>query len=706
MKKHTLSQLKTHSKEGEQVDSEVFSEQRSNILLVTGNHYNRKHSLFWNRIRESRTLSNEQKLRLTRNHIYRVSKIRKNLILTHCPGVQIVPAMMNDNQSQKSAELNSSVVQFAKTQQSMTAKTAMFASDFFDIGEVVAKIWWNPQKGAFKGFNQKVDEQTGEPMADPETGELVPDEESPIFEGSLEIEREFAFNLIRDASVKRMDDSPWLEIRKMVQVEKLREMVGDDEEKEKMVTEGKDETYIIFDANKQNYQKEKGVTTLRETYFRPCQQYPMGYYYIWVEGGILFEGELPFGIFPIIYEGHDEVPTNARHRSPLKQARPYQIEINRTASAQAEVQVTMGQDKLILQAGAKLTPGEVLPGVRAYHATGRDPTILEGRTGEQWVGSINSNIAELYQVMMIPEEMEQKSTDGDPWMELFKSMKQKKTFSMDCEKFEGFMCRLWETYLDLARHYFPDDILIPAIGKNEIINISEFRNTDKLTYRIKAEPMSDDIHTVMGRTLMINHVLQYAAGSLEKEQIGQLIRQLPFANDEKSFEDFTMGFDRAQNLILALDRGEAPQPNNSDDGVYLNKKLSARMSQPDFQFVHQQIQANYQNMIGLYDELEANKARKIKAMEADFIPTDGPMIKVAWYVKDPTNPARSVQATLPANAIQWLVDRITDQQGFTQPLESLSKGDQANVADIYNNKVAQQQQASAVGMPTSRGMTL
>lgn len=706
MKKHTLSQLKSQSKEGEQVDSEVFSEQRSNILLVTGNHYNRKHSLFWNRIRESRTLSNEQKLRLTRNHIYRVSKIRKNLILTQCPGVQIVPAMMNDNQSQKSAELNSSVVQFAKTQQNMSSKTAMFASDYFDIGEVVAKVWWNPTKGAFKGFNQKVDEETGEPMVDPETGEMMPDDESPVFEGSLEIEREFAFNLIRDASVKRMEDSPWLEIRKMIQVEKLKEMVGEDEEKEKMVTEGKDETYIIFDANKQNYQKEKGITTVRETYFRACQQYPMGYYYIWVEGGILFEGELPFGIFPLIYEGHDEVPTNARHRSPLKQARPYQIEINRTASAQAEVQVTMGQDKLILQAGAKLTPGEVLPGVRAYHATGRDPTILEGRTGEQWVGSINANIAELYQVMMIPEEMEQKSTDGDPWMELFKSMKQKKKFSMDAEKFEGFMCRVWEVYLDLARHYFPDDILIPAIGKNEIINISEFRNTDKLAYRIKAEPMSDDIHTTMGRTLMINHVLQYASGSLEKEQIGQLIRQLPFANDEKSFEDFTMGFDRAQNLILSLDRGEAPQPNNSDDGVYLNKKLSARMSQPDFQFLHQQIQANYQNMIGLYDELEANKARKIKAMEADFIPTDGPMIKVAWYVKDPTNPARSVQATLPANAIQWLVERITDQQGFTQPLQGLSKGDQANVADIYNKQASQQQQASAVGMPTTRGMTV
>lgn len=708
MKKHTLSKLKELYKEGEQVDSEVFSEQRSNILLVTGNHYNRKHSLFWNRVREARTLTNEQKLRLTRNHMYRISKIRKNLVLTACPGVHIQPAMENDNQSQKSAELNQSVVEFAKVQQNMSSKTQNFASDFFDIGEVVAKIWWNPMGGSFKGYNQAMSDD-GQPMMD-EMGQPAPDQESPVFEGSLEIERDYAFNMLRDASVKTVAESPFLTLRKMVQVEKLKEMVQglpdeEREEKEKYINEGKDETYVIFDANKQNYQKEKGITTLKETYFRPCGQYPMGYYYIWVEGGILFEGELPFGIFPIIYEGHDEMPTSARHRSPIKQLRPYQIEINRCASSQAEVQVTMGQDKLILQAGAKLTPGEILPGVRAYHATGRDPTILEGRTGEQWANSIAANISEMYQVAMLPEEMETKA-ESDPWSELFKSMKQKKKFAMDAMKFENFMIKLWATYLDLARHYFPDDMLIPAIGKNEIINISEFRNTDKLSYRIKPEPMSDDANSIMGKVLMINHVLQYASGSLDKEQVGQLIRLMPFANEEKMFSDFTMDYDRAQNLILALDRGEGPAPLIADNGPYIIKKLSARMSQPDFVILHSQIQQNYNNMISLYEQQETQKAQKLKAMEADFIPSGGAMIKVAWYVKDPTNPARAVQATLPAEAVQWLVERLTDQQGFKQPLSGLPQGNQAEIADIYNKERAAQPMANAVGMPTTRGMTV
>jgi hypothetical protein len=140
------------------------------------------------------------------------------------------------------------------------------------------------------------------------------------------------------------------------------------------------------------------------------------------------------------------------------------------------------------------------------------------------------------------------------------------------------------------------------------------------------------------------------------------------------------------------------------------KKLSARTAEADFQFLHPQIQQNYKNMILVYEQLEADKARQLKAMEADFIPQDGPQIKVAWYVKDPTNPARSVQATLPANAIQWLVQRLTDQQGLVTQDQKLTMGDQADIAKIYSGQQNEQQQQqqqqnqqAAVGMPTDRG---
>ena len=700
-KKHSLSELTQIYKESKECDQEVFAEQRSNILLVSGNHYNKKHSQVLDRIRAAPNLTTDQKLRLTKNHIYKISKVRKNLILTHAPGVTILPTIENDNQCQKSAELNNSVVQFAKVQQNMKAKTQQFASDYFDIGEVAAKVWWNPTGGAFKGYNQATDDITGEPVFD-EMGQPMADKSDPVFEGCLEIERLFAFNLWRNPSAKSMDESDYWGIDKVAKVSDLQMMFPEDDERHEKLKEGRDQTYLIFDANKQGYAREKGITTVKEIYFRPSPQYPMGFYYIFTDEVELFSGELPFGIWPLAYEGHDENPTSARHRSPIKQLRPYQIEINRASSAQAETQVTMGMDKIIMQAGAKLTPGEVLPGLRAYHATGRDPTILEGRTGQQYTEYIAANISEMYQTAMVPEEMENKS-EGDAWAELFKSMKQKKKFVMDAEKFEMFLSRVWSIYLDLARNYFPDDMLIPMIGKSEIVNISEFRNTDKLSYRIKAEPMSDDMYSVMGKTLMINHILQFSSGQLDQESIGKLIRLMPFANGEKTFEDFTLNYDRAENIILALDRGEAPQPIQGDDGAYIIKKLSARMSKADFAFLHQQIQQNYSNMVQLYTEINVENARKLKAMEADFIPTDGPMIKVAWYIKDPSNPSRSIQATLPANSINWLVQRLSDQQGFKAPLEGIPEGIQAQMADQY---VQGQQQSGApgIGMPQNGGM--
>jgi hypothetical protein len=267
-------------------------------------------------------------------------------------------------------------------------------------------------------------------------------------------------------------------------------------------------------------------------------------------------------------------------------------------------------------------------------------------------------------------------------------------------------------YLDLFRQYAPDDVAIPAVGKTEIINISELRSTTKLSYMIKAEPMSDDLESMFGKILSINHILQYSGGQLEREDIGKLIKLLPFANEEKAFDDFTLDYTRSENMMLALDRGDTPTPISSDKGPYMIKRLANRMAMADFQFLNPQIQTNYDNMIKIYEEMEAEKAEKMKAMEADFIPSQGAMIKVGWYVKDPTNSKRSIQATLPAQAIEWLVQRLQEQGGFKQPLEGLDSGAQAEIAQMYLDKQKQQPQQQqpqqpdamdAPGLPTNRG---
>lgn len=681
MKTKNIEELNKNYKEAESCDAEIFAEQRSNILLVAGEHYSRRNSAFWNRVRDSKDLNTDQKLRLTKNHIYKISKIRKNIILSHASGVKVMPNNESELQDQKAAELNQSVWNYAKIQQGLKKKVNQFASDFFDIGECAAKIYWDETKGELIGYEQEVDEN-GELMVD-ENGEPVSSGRG-IFSGELVIERILPFNLLRDPAAKTMDDSPYLIYRKVVPHDHLMKMVGNDEDKQKMIKEGKDDTYFVFDSNKQNYNKDKGVVTLREHYYRPCPEYPNGYFYICTDSGILWQGEIPYSIFPIVYEGHDEVPTTPRHRSPLKQLRPWQIEINRASSKIAEHQVTLGDDKLVTQAGAKVTSGSVLPGVRAIQVSGMAPTILPGRSGEQYFAYVEGQIQEMYNAAMIPEDLEEKD-NSDAWGSLWKAVKHKKKFIIDAEKFENFQVRLCKTYLELAKNYFDENMLIPMVGRSEMINIAEFKNTSDINFQIRVEPSSDDMETVMGKQLMLNHILQYSSGQMEREDIGKLIRLMPFANNEQSFNDFTIDYDRATNIILALDRGESVTPNKYDKGPYIIKRLTHRMSQSDFQSLDPQIQQNYQNLVGLYEEMEVKKAQELKAMQSEFIPADGAMIKVGWWIKDPKNPSRSIQATLPASSINWLVQRL-EEQGVGQAQLMMNSQAAPEMAQMYNEQ--------------------
>lgn len=697
MQKLSIEELNKLYKEADEADKETFAHQRSNLQLVAGEHYNRKNSRYWDRIRDSKDLTPEQKVRLTKNHIYKVSKVRTNILLSHAAGVTVLPRNESELQDQKSAELNKAVWEYGKEKINFKKRVHEWSKEFFDIGEVAVKLYFDPNAGSFVGYKQKVSD-SGEPEVD-ENGQMVASQDA-VFTGDILVEKIYGFNLLRHPSAKTMDASPVLIIRKAILIDDLLKMVGDDEEKQKIVKADKDDTYVIFDSIKRDYSKENGLTTLKEYYYRPCAQMPNGYYYITVEGGILWEGELPGGIFPIKYEGHDIVETSPRHMSPIKQLRPCQIEINRGASKVAEHHITLGDDKLVLINGSKVSKGSDFPGVRTMTVTGQAPIVIGGRSGEQYFSSIEKNIQELYSLAEIPEAMEEQ-TQGDPWGELFKSVRQKRKFIVDAEKFSFFLQDICKLYLELARFYFDENMIVEMTGKNERVNIAEFKNTTPQCYQIKVEPMSEDMESLMGKQLMLNHILQYSSGNLNREDVGKLIRLMPYANNEKSFDDFTLNYDRATNIILSLDRGEAPTPNRYDDGPYIIKRLTARTVQGDYQYLDPQIQQNYDLTIKLYEEMEVEKQRELKAAEADFIPTDGPMIKVAWYIKDPTNPSRSVQATLPANSINWLVQRLSDQGANQEQLGRIqNQGALSEIASLYNKGNASQ---GGGGLPQLQG---
>jgi hypothetical protein len=679
----TIADLNKIYHDSVSADKEIYAEQRSNVMLISGNHYAGKGSKHWNRIRDLRDVPSETKIRLTKNHIQKITKSYLNNLVNQSPSVQITPRNERENQDIKCAELNNSVWQYAKDTLNLDLKVIDWAKDYIDMGETVVKTFWNPHAGKFLGYNQAVDENE-QPLTD-EMGQPVADEKQPQFAGELQIEQILPSNLGRDANCTKMEDSPYLWVRKMIPHEEALALIGNDESKKKFVEPGQKDEYMTFDATISDYTTMKGQVLIIEYYFKPCATYPQGYFYITTKEGILFEDILPFGIYPINYVGFDSIQTSPRHRSIVKQLRPYQIEINRTASKIAEHQVT-SDDKILIQSGTKISSGGLASGVRAIQYSGQAPTILEGRAGAQYVDYMNGQIQEMYQVANLAEDMENKPTQSaDPYGLLFRSVKDQKKFTIYASKFEGFLKNVCQTYLSLAKQYYDEQTIIPMVGKNEIVNIPEFKSTQELKTQIKVIPMTDDVNSMFGKWLAINHMLQYSSAQLGKEDIGRLARNIPYGNFEESFSDLMLDYDLSTNYILALERGEFPKIGTEDNKSYMIKRLAKRIRQSDFQFLPPEVQTNFEMSKQKYEEMDVQEKMAIQRAQQGFIPTGGPLIKTDLQVQEPntTGGMKTTRMAFPIEALSWLQKQLEVQGSNLQDLMSMDQATQASLSQEF-----------------------
>jgi len=696
MPKLNNEELKSLYDKAESADKALFAEMRSNLLLIAGEHYSKNaRRNFVTKLRNAENLSEDQKLRLTKNHIQKIAGTYVNNIISGSPNVTIVPDIDTEIQDQKAAELNLAVWRDATQKYKLKAKIRNFAENFIGIGEVCLKISWDPMGGKRTGFEPLMrklefpyqDEQgqfiEEEPVLD-EQGQPKPDKTKPVFEGGFEFHTVYGFNLMRSPDAQSMDESPYLIERKMVDYSMLKKKYENDPIKMKYIEKSNEETFMVFDGSRNEYRTDSNQTLITEHYYRPSIVYPEGYYYIRTKEGILEEGELPYGIFPYVYKEFDAIPTSPRGRSKIRQARPYQIEINRCASAIATHQVTLGDDKLVTNTSGKIEHGGFLPGVRLVKVPGgASLTHLPGRSGDQYLPYMQSQIAELYQVLGIMEQSIDKEMNADPYVLLFQNIKQKKVFNTYIEKFEEFLVDTCELYLKLARHYLPDEMLIPAIGKREQVNIAEFRSMEALGYKIKIEPMNDNIETMFGKQLALNHTLQYVGGQLGQEQIGSLLKNSPFGNADETFDDLTIDYENVKNDMLALERGEYAPANQYDNHVYVIKKLAHRMKLSDFRFLDPQIQEMFQAKIKEHEEAEANNQRQLQLAQAGQIPTDGYMVKVDFYVS--TDDGKTKRAVLPYSAVSWLLEKLEAQGANQQNLESMQDGALAELSEKVGN---------------------
>jgi hypothetical protein len=648
--------------EGDTADKAVFAEMRTNLQLVAGNHYVREGSKYWNRIRSSKQLSNEQRLKLTKNHTQRVTKIYRNSIESFAPGVQILAANEKELRDQKQAELNSSYWAYTADCNDFNSFRARAVANFTELGEVCAKVFWDMEGGQVVGYQ-------AEQAPHPETGEMgvVVDDmgqpvasDQPVYSGKIKLELFEAYNLRRDPGSRTIQESPYLTISKLVPIAKVRTMLPEDMAK-KIIDSKPLNEYSVYDNNSGTYRNVRDQVLVKETYYRPAPKIPKGYYFIWTEETILAKGELPYGIFPILHEGFDEQTGNARSHSVIRHIRPAQIEINRCASKISETQVTLGDDKVWVQANTKVSQGAMLPGVRVNSYSGSPPTVQPGRGGDQYLGYLENQIDELYRLANLEEILAEQPDSPDLYANLLKSFRFKKKFALYGEKFERFLIRLVKTSLELARHCANEEELVPALGRSEYINIGEFKDTREIHYQIKVLPRTDDIESQFGKQITLNHMIQYIGPQLEKEDLGQMIRLSPFLNTEQAFEKFTMKYDNVVNDILALDRGQYRAPRPYQDHQYIIEALTHRMGKSDYEFLPFNIQQLYEHKLQAHEQLKAQELVALQRAQSGFIPSGGYMVACDFYQGDPNNPNKTKRVRVPSESLNWLITKLKSQ---------------------------------------------
>ncbi len=683
-----LNQLYTHA---DGAHSSLFSEQRSNVLLVAGNHYAKRGNAFWRNIRNSAHVSSNQKMRLVKNHIQKITKTYVNNIIHHNPGVEVIPKNPSEFHDQKVAELHQSVLLDMQDRKNFDRQKFLAAKDFVEIGEAWMKVFYDPTAGEFVGYEPKKDKDGEFVVADG-----VPQADT-VFTGDVVWERMLGFNVLTDPSARSWEETRYVILRKMVPTKNLKHQFKGDDRKLKHIIESSHQTFMLFDAQQGSYKGEsRGLTMVREYYFKPSAEYPNGYYWISTENGILFEGELPQGIFPIIYTGFDEASTSARSFSIIKQCRPYQAEINRSASKIAEHQVTLGDDKLVLQAGATLSAGATAHGIKSIKTSG-PVTHLPGRTGDQYVSYMEGQIQEMYFVANVEEDSTDKpSGELDPYSLLFRSMKDKKRFSMYSEKFERFLKDWASLSLRYAKKNYTKDMIVQIIDKKEQVNIKEFKSSDDLSTEIAITKQSEDIETKLGKQLSLNHLLQFAGGNLGPGDVGQVVRNMPFVNNEEIFSDLTIDYDNMRSDILAMDRGEFVSPNQFDNHQYVIKKLIHRMKMKDFGFLSFPVQQAYQVKLQQHEQSFATQQQEAAQLSSGFVPSGGFLVKADVRIPNPTDPTKTQLVKIPIEALSWLIQTL-EKQGTTQAmLQGLEPSAQA---DIGRNVAAVPESQGLAGAP-------
>ena len=655
-------------------DKPYAAEVRRNLRAVNGLFYtnrNQNENRYGDGGRLPNILNNidnsEQRVQISLNQITRVSEFFQALIISHAPIGKAYGANKDERQDIKAAEISNHVLDHINQICNFPALRDQIGETFINAGEGACKIYFDPDKG-----------------------HLVRTDENGrgIFSGDITMEPILPFNLLMDPMVDSPDESKWFAIKKIIHVNDLKNLIGPEKFEElKLEFRNVDGTpelnregFRVLDTSMEVAELNNHLIMF-EVYFRPCPDYPMGAYFYVCENQILFSGELPGGIFPICIGRCHIIPTSPRGRAGfINRAIPYQANFNRAHSKMVEIQAALGDTKILVQNGSTIGADSIMaPGVRAFtfetSAPGEAPVVLEERTGESYISYIKELKMSMDESLSIRDFVGSQGSESDKIMSIaVASLKHKRRYAPIINRFDKLVVDIQNTALELARHHYEDGKIIKMAGRQEAVNISEFKGVDRNTFSINIKPSVEDADSSLLKSLEVRDAFQYIQDdSVDK---AALLKELPFLSKMTSVNSLSNKSKTAENKILALDRGEKVTPIKYEDYKYILDKLIVRVSEPDYKFLDQSIKDNYAEAINLYQDMIAETERRAKMAEKGPYTTSGPMDKLPIWIKDPQT-GKVIQMRAPTMAIYEFAQALEEQKFNMQNMAMAVSNDEA-----------------------------
>jgi len=172
---------------------------------------------------------------------------------------------------------------------------------------------------------------------------------------------------------------------------------------------------------------------------------------------------------------------------------------------------------------------------------------------------------------------------------------------------------------------------------------------------------------------------------MSQDDVGKILKNMPFVNNEESFNDLTIDYENVTNDMLALERGEQVQMGQMDNNEYYVKKLSHRMKQPDFKFLPPQVQQAYQVFKQQHQQEIVRKTEQIQRAKSGYIPMDGPLVTTGLLVPgmDGENPDKF---RAPTSALEWLRNQMAAQGMDQERLQQINQGALAEMAEMMTQQ--------------------